>query len=553
MAQLFDNLPGAAFRFFSRLVTLILLAGSIGRADPPIPKAIDFNRDVRPILADNCYKCHGPDKNKRKADLRLDTRHGIFSKTEPTTVVPGEPEKSELYRRLTSMDETERMPKPGSGKALSSQQIEIIEKWIKQGAPWKGHWAYERPIRPEVPRLENDFAAQNAIDHFVWAKLKEVGVQPSPAADAITLCRRLHFDVTGLPPTKGEVESFVAAGASDAAYHQMVDRLLASPHFGERMAVFWLDLARYADSIGYHSDNPVSMSPYRDYVIAAFNANKPFDQFTIEQLAGDLLPRPGSEQLIASGYNRLLMTTEEGGAQPKEYEAKYAADRVRNASSVWLAATMGCAQCHDHKFDPYTQRDFYRLASFFADVQEVAVGRREPGMPVPRTEQTRSLQRIDHAIAELRARMATSTPRLTALFIARGFVTPFLDPALGELALLAREKTEVLHSIPTTLVSRTGPPRTLRILPRGNWLDDSGEMMRPGVPEALAPSLPEGIPTRLHLARWIVSRDNPLTARVFVKPAVEAFLRRGTMPVDGRFRLARRGADPSRTARLAGG
>ena len=256
------------------------------------------------------------------------------------------------------------------------------------------------------------------MDRFILAKLKENGLHPAPEADRATLLRRVSFDLTGLPPTLEEVDGFVNDKSSDA-YEKQVERLMASPHFGERMAMYWLDLVRYADSVGYHSDNPMNVSPYRDWVINAFNQNEPFDRFTTEQLAGDLLPdsnkpEPTLGQKVASAYNRLLQTTEEGGAQGKEYEAKYAADRVRNVSTVWLGATMGCCQCHDHKFDPFSTKDFYSMAAFFADVQEASTGRREPGIPVPDAGQTEEIRKLDASIAEARRKLAEGSPDLAA-------------------------------------------------------------------------------------------------------------------------------------------
>jgi hypothetical protein len=380
----------------------------------PIPSTIDFNRDIRPILSENCYFCHGPDKNKRKADLRLDEHDGLFSVIKDhSTVVPGKPDESELFKRVTASDPAERMPDPKSNKRLSDRQIAVLRKWIEQGAPWKGHWAYIPPVRPAMPEVADDAFVTNPIDRFVLARLKEAGLQHAPQADRVTLIRRLSFDLIGLPPTQAQVREFVD-DKSPNAYEKLVDRLLASPQFGERMAINWLDQVRYADSIGYHSDNPMNVWPYRDYVIRAFNENKPFDQFTREQLAGDLAPNATLETKVASAYNRLIETTEEGGAQAKEYAVKYECDRVRNISTVWMAATMGCCQCHDHKFDPYSQKDFYSMAAFFADIQEAPIGRREPGMLVLDDQQVAHGKKLDDQIAELKKQLDVETPELSA-------------------------------------------------------------------------------------------------------------------------------------------
>lgn len=363
--------------------------------DIPLPAVVEFNRDVRPILSENCYACHGPDSKTRAANLRLDTESGLFRKeAKNPPVVPSQISESELFHRITTTDADAKMPPSSSGKQLSARDVAILKKWIEQGASWQGHWAFIKPTRPSMPDAIETGFSRNEIDRFVLSRLRIAGLKPSAEADRVTLIRRLSFDLTGLPPTVEQVDQFVADNSHDA-YEKLVDRLLESPHYGERMAMYWLDLVRFADTAGYHSDNPRDIAPFRDYVIQSFNQNLPFDRFTVEQLAGDLLPAPTLWQKVASGYNRLLQTTEEGGAQAKEYTAKYSADRVRNVSSVWLGATMGCAECHDHKYDPFTQRDFYSMAAFFADVQEAAIGRREPGIPVPSPADEKELRRLE--------------------------------------------------------------------------------------------------------------------------------------------------------------
>jgi len=378
------------------------------------PGAVEFNRDIRPILSENCYACHGPDKGQRKADLRLDTRDGLLAGHDGVqNVVPGKPDESELFQRIIARDPDERMPDPKSGKSLTPAQVAAIRAWIEQGGVYQGHWAYLAPRRPELPAADGADPARNPVDRLIRARLRDAGLRPAPEADRVTLIRRLSFDLTGLPPARAEVDAFLADPAPDA-YERVVDRLLASPHYGERMAMGWLDAVRYADSIGYHSDTVRNVWPYRDYVIRAFNENLPFDRFTVEQLAGDLLPDSTQAQKVASGYNRLLQTTEEGGAQAQEYAAKYAADRVRNVSSAWLGSTMGCCECHDHKFDPFTTREFYGLAAFFADIQEPIVGAREPGLPLPDPAQAAELGRLDERVATLKRTLAAPTPGLAA-------------------------------------------------------------------------------------------------------------------------------------------
>jgi hypothetical protein len=557
-------------RALSSVLACVLAGLHVAAGGPARAQAVDFNRDIRPILADNCYQCHGPDVGRRKARLRLDTREGIFSRRDgDPPVVPGKPEASELYRRIVSKDPGERMPDAKSGKNLAARQIALIKNWIDQGAQWKGHWAYIKPVRPALPSVDSSGFARNAVDRLVLAKMLDAGLQPSAEADRRTLVRRLHFDLLGLPPTYGEVEAFVRDPRPDA-YERLVDRLLDSPHYGERMAMFWLDLVRYADSIGYHSDNPVPVAPYRDYVIRAFNENKSFDRFTVEQLAGDLLPGATVEQKVASGYNRLLMTTEEGGAQSKEYEAKYAADRVRNASTVWLGTTLGCCQCHDHKFDPFSTREFYSFAAFFADVQEVAVGKRGPGMLLPEPRQAAELKRLEGSIASLRSKLEVATALLGTLarwktegFGGFGFQplacvalpqkvslalsvapakrspaqqkelaayyrsTKALTPLAQELDSQEYDRKQLTKSIPRTLVTVSTFPRTTRVLPRGNWLDESREVVHASLPVSLAGRQTKEWMTRLDLARWIVSRNNPLTARVFVNRLWKLFLGQG--------------------------
>lgn len=338
-------------------------------AAPEAGKKLEFNRDIRPILSDNCFQCHGPDKGNRKAKLRLDDRASAIEKE---AFKPGHPDESEMIRRIFATDPDDHMPPADSHKKLTEQQKEKLKRWIAEGAEYQPHWAYLKVERPEVPKLKNAAGIKNPIDAFVISDLETRKLSPSPEADKRTLLRRLNLDLIGLPPTTEEVNAFLK-DSSPKAYERQVDRLLASPQFGERMAVPWLDVARFADTVGYHGDQNVNVFPYREYVINSFNQNKPFDKFTIEQLAGDLLPNPTTEQLVASGFNRLNMVTREGGAQPGEYLAKYGADRVRTVSTTFLGSTMGCAECHDHKFDPFSTKDFYAMKAFFADIQQWGV------------------------------------------------------------------------------------------------------------------------------------------------------------------------------------
>lgn len=401
--------------WLSLFVIVLLLSATMQFAEA---KKIDFNRDIRPILSDKCYACHGPDPAVRQAELRLDIKEGAFS--EPSgypIIVPGEPENSELVLRITHEDIDQRMPPKNSNRQPTQEQIDTLIQWIAEGAIWDEHWAYNPPKKVEPPEVQKSDWIHNPIDNFILHRLESEGLEPSFKAEKRTLIRRLHFDLTGLLPTPGEVEQFVRDDRPEA-YEDLINRLLSKPQFGERIAIYWLDLVRYADTSGYHSDENVSIWPYRDYVIKAFNENMPFDQFTLENLAGDLLPNATAEQKVASGYNRLNQTTAEGGAQAKEYLTIYAADRVRTTASVWLGATLGCAQCHDHKFDPFTAKDFYSFAAFFSDIQGPGVygggSKWDPIVMLPTTEQQSELQEIDDELARLRKVFELSSPGLKA-------------------------------------------------------------------------------------------------------------------------------------------
>ena len=381
-------------------------------------ESILYNRDVRPLLSDHCFACHGPDANQREADLRLDTQEGLA-----TVTAGGNLKESLLYEHITSKDPDEVMPPPEFAKPLSEEQISIICRWISSGAVWRGHWAFQPIENPSSPELSNADArnknfVQNDIDGFTLQTMRQNGFEPSPRADRRTLIRRLSFDLTGLPPSPEMVRQFVEDDRPDA-YERLVDQLLDSPHYGERMAMWWLDLVRYADTVGYHGDQDVSVSPYRDYVIKSFADNKPFDQFTLEQLAGDLFPNPTQDQLIASGYNRLGMMSAEGGVQPKEYLAKYIAERVRNLGGTWMGVTLGCCECHDHKYDPFTMKDFYSFEAFFADIEEQGLyaganrtGKWGAQIPVPTNEQAEKQSELNQQIEKVQKVLATSTPEL---------------------------------------------------------------------------------------------------------------------------------------------
>ena len=369
-------------------------------ATPLLQAKVDFTNEVRPILSEYCFHCHGPDKSTRKAELRLDLSEGALKDLGGySAVIAGKPEDSELVFRLHSDDKDELMPPPETGKRLNAEQKKILEDWIRQGAEYEEHWSFLPISNPEIPAKVSKSKSSHPVDRFLSQKIEKQPFQFSKQADKITLLRRLYLDLVGMPPSPEEAKSFLG-DKSNEAYPKLVDRLLSDQRFGERMAVHWLDLVRYSDTIGYHSDVFMEVSAYRDYVIDAFNDNMPYDQFVIENLAGDLLPEATKRQKVASGYNRLLQTTEEGGAQAAEYQAIYQADRVRNFGVVWLGATTGCAQCHDHKYDPFTIKDFYSLAAFFADIQERPVGRRNPNLYLPTADQEKKLEELESAKKE---------------------------------------------------------------------------------------------------------------------------------------------------------
>ncbi len=382
------------------------VAAVLCQTAPAAPPQVDFDRQVRPILSDKCYTCHGPDEKNRMAKLRLDLKDGgAFAEHNGYSIVkPGDSANSRLYQRISSDKKSFQMPPASTGQALTPAQMEVIRKWIDEGAKWETHWAYAVPQRPDVPKVSNPAWVRNPIDAFVLANLDKNGLRPSPEATRAILLRRVTFDLTGLPPTPAELEAFLADQSPDA-YDKVVERLLHSPRYGERMAMQWLDLARYADTHGYHIDSQREMWHWRDWVIDAFNNNMPFSEFTIEQLAGDLLPDATVSQKIASGFNRNHMINFEGGAIPEEYQNEYVVDRVEATAATWMGITLGCARCHDHKYDPLSQKEFYRFYAFFNNISEVGLdgqrGNAKPFLQLPNEEQRAKLDQLTKAIAEL--------------------------------------------------------------------------------------------------------------------------------------------------------
>jgi hypothetical protein len=499
------HLPTTIAAALAAIVVSLFATGTTVAEEPP-----RFNRDIRPILADRCFACHGPDSGTREAELRLDTADGAHE----WAIVPGDADASEVIARVTSDDADMRMPPADAKKPpLTAQEVELLRQWIDAGAEYEPHWAYIPPERPPVPEVQQASWPRNAIDHFILAKLETKKIAPAAEADRVTLIRRLCFDLTGLPPTPEEIDDFLHDSRPDA-YEHLVDRMQASPRYAERMATWWFDLVRFATTVGYHGDQDHRITPYRDYVIKSFYENLPFDQLTIEQLAGDLLPEPDMWQIVATGYNRVLQTTHEGGAQDGEYRAKYLADRVRNFSEVWMAASMGCAECHDHKFDPYTQEDHFSLQAFFADVDHSGnyKGLGRDGIPTPRPPEMlawtlpvyEQIMELDAKIAELQASLA-------------GHLDKDWEKRRNELMQLKLQRLELEKQFEPTMITQAVKPRDIRILPRGNWMDKSGPVVEPRTPQFLRELETAGRrANRLDLARWVVSRDHPLTARVVI-------------------------------------
>jgi hypothetical protein len=500
----------AEYSFCFRVAWLIpaLLLSGVVQADGPTahskdrPAPVAFSRDVLPIISENCLRCHGPDEKARKAKLRLDTREGVLG-----VVVAGKSSESELIRRVTSDSEDEVMPPPKSKRKLTSQQKEILRRWVEQGARWGKHWAYDTLQRPPLPPVHCSRWCRNAIDRFVLARLEKEGLAPSREADKETLIRRVTLDLTGLPPSLKEVDDFLGDPSADA-YEKVVDRLLGSERFGERMAMSWLDCARYADTNGYQNDFARSMWLWRDWVIDAFNKNMPFDQFTVEQIAGDMLPKATLKQRIASGFNRNNRTVTEAGSIDEEWRVENTVDRVETTAATFLGLTMGCARCHDHKFEPISQKEFYRFFGFFNNVNEKGVYTEQRGNVPPM---------VVMATPRDQARMTQVLGRL-ALEVFRKYFGKRSSESDKRIAQLRKDVDGFAKQVPSVMVMEELPkPRDTYVLKRGQYdKPDTSEKLTPAVPACL-PSLPPGVPqNRLGLARWLVDAGNPLTARVIV-------------------------------------
>lgn len=477
-------------------VRFILLATAWLGLAALIPAAVgqEYNRDILPILSEYCFACHGPDAEARQGGLRLDTHAGALAEADSgePAIVPNAPDESELIRRIEAEDESERMPPPESGKSLSSSQRQMLRQWLEAGADYQRHWAFEPPVAAEPPLVEG---VAHPIDRYVQSRLLAAGLSPSPLAPPATLLRRVSLDLTGLPPSLAELDAFQLAWCKDPelAYAAVVESLLSSPHYGERWGRWWLDQARYADSNGYSIDAPRTIWKYRDWVVDALNNDMPFDQFTIEQLAGDLLPpasdpRQTQAHQIATGFHRNTPLNQEGGIDVEQFRIDSVMDRVATTGTVWLGLTIGCAQCHDHKFDPISQREYYQFFAFFNNQDE---------------------------------------PTLEVHDYRR-------DPQGGD-----------AESVTTTLVMRERPqPRVTNLFIKGDFTRRAEEVT-PATPEVLHPldlsshqpqdASPNRLPNRLDLAKWIVSPDNPLTARVIVNRVWQVYFGRGIVETENDF------------------
>lgn len=508
----FRYLSGSVCRLMVLPVILLVVYGFVpARATP------DFNRDIRPILSENCFHCHGPDDASRKADIRLDTEEGaraIGKNGAPVHPDPASPEAGLIWKRIHASDPDDVMPPPQSKRSLTSAQIVLLEEWLRDGAPYQSHWAFEAPVRPAVPAVPPEAAVVNPVDAFAWQQLNRLGLDFSPPAGPETMVRRLHLDLTGLPPTPDEVTEFVTGMNEETPgfYESWVDRLLRSTAFGEHWARPWLDLARYADSNGFQADQLRDSWAFRDWVIQAINQNMPFDQFTIEQLAGDLLPDPSIDQLVATGFHRTVTCNVEAGVHPEENRVNQVFDRVNTTATVWLGVTLECAQCHNHKYDPFSMKDYYSMFAFFnntplevelpsseSDVQHNFIG---PFIDLP----------LSDSLKNRRETISARIHSLQQLKAARGHDSiPETDHEIAglekELASIQPARTLVMQELPVQ--------RDTRILRRGNYLDPQ-EKVKPATPSSLHPFPDPLPPNRLGLAQWLVSRDNPLVARVTV-------------------------------------
>lgn len=502
------------------LVTIALTGGNVSGQD------IQFNRDIRPLLSDRCFHCHGPDENDRQAELRLDQAEGPQGAYQDA-ILPGDPEKSELYHRITSEDPNLAMPPPESHKKpLTDAEKDLFKKWIEQGAKYETFWAF---LPAKMPKLPTDLQGA-PIDRIVRRKLKQENIEPAPLAEKRTLIRRLSLDLTGLPPTREEIHQFLA-DESPEAYEKVVDRLLGSPHYGEHMAKYWLDLVRFADTNGIHHDHYRDLSSYRDWVIRSFNANLPYDDFVRYQLAGDLYPEPTQDQLIASGFHRLHLIIDVGTALPEESFTRNVLDRVTSVGTAFMGMTVQCAVCHDHKYDPLTMKDFYSLSAFFNNIDATPeTGRRSgtdfwrglqpPYINLPTTEQAIRLAELNGDVAAANAKLSQLKQELKSVGTdqrQKEGIESLVIATEQKLASVQSERDEHLKSIPAAMIMKErSEVRPAHMLIRGAY-DNPGEQVSRATPAFLPPMKSAGdTPTRMDLANWFTDPGHPLTARVAV-------------------------------------
>ncbi|HAY82666.1 MAG TPA: hypothetical protein DCY79_22895 [Planctomycetaceae bacterium] len=550
------------------VIALLLPLAVVG--DMPAEEAgkLSFSADVLPILAENCFVCHGFDAQARQADLRLDTREGVLATD--GVVVPGQADASELVQRIESVDSEHIMPPPDSGKRLTRQQKATLRRWIEEGAEYAGHWSFTAPEQVTPPEVAG---TKHPIDRFLRSRLLESGLAPAPLASPATLIRRVSLDLTGLPPTPEQVDTFLVAYEQDAerAWQSLVQRLLQSPHYGERWGRWWLDQARYADSNGYSIDSPRSIWKYRDWVVAALNDDMPFDQFTIEQLAGDLLPNATNANRVATGFHRNTQINQEGGIDREQYRVDSIFDRVATTGTVWLGLTIGCAQCHDHKFDPIQQKEFYQLFAFLNNQDEPNIKAYAPDVDVAalQAERKQSEDELRELMRQVEKETQAWEAKLTdearkklsgdvqkVLGVARAkrnldqqlllfAVTPHgQEEKFQALAATYRRCHETLNGAPTTMVlSERSSPRKTHIFIKGDFTRPAEEVF-PSTPSVLHDfQVKSDQPNRLDLARWIVRRDNPLTARVIVNRIWQQHFGAGLVATENDFGLL--GSRPS--------
>jgi len=473
----------------------------IDAADNIPDQPVDYRKEVRPILVKHCLSCHGADAAKRKAQLRLDGPDptAVAAKRSIPVIVPGDPESSGLYQRVTSDEDSQRMPPPDTeGNPLQPQEILILKNWIQQGAPYASHWSFTVLTRPDLPSINTNSWPVNPIDHFVLARLEQKGLTPSAPADPYTLIRRVSLDLRGLPPSPEEVVTFINDTAP-GSYPRMVDRFLADPAFGERWAGMWIDLARYADSSGYGSDPLRTIWAYRDWVIDAFNQNLSFDQFTIQQLAGDLMDNPSTSQMIATAFHRNTMTNAEGGTDDEEFRIAAVKDRVDTTLQVWMGLTMGCAKCHDHKYDPISQKEYYQFFAFFNQTADADHSDERPLLKLADEMVLEKERLIEEQLTKLREQLKKTAEE---------------DQEALKKQIEQIEKTK--PDIPTVPIMKELPSDQLRsttILVRGSFLDKGAEVTT-GVPQAFHPLSPDTPSNRLGIGQWLMNPANPLTARV---------------------------------------